>query len=201
MRAWFFGFRHSGKILAAGLGNSFPVRWRPLIFLLPLIFLAVGDKPSATSANPMAPSPESDQIRDIYAQAGHALYLAQCFEMSFQNLLTVHARLSNRSLTLIELESGEGEAQRQSLGGLLREVEQIAPFDALTDLILGDALQKCNCLAHRYFRERAAEIRSPEGRDRVIAELEGLQRCFQYADGLASSIAQSAGRILGITSN
>jgi hypothetical protein len=149
----------------------------------------------------MAPSPETDQTRDIYAHAGHALYLEQCFEMSFQNLLTVHARLSSRSVTLTELESGEGEAQRQALGGLLREVEQIVPFDASTELILGDALQKCNCLAHRYFRERAAEIRSPDGRDRMIAELESFQRCFTHADGLASSIAQSAGRILGITDN
>ena len=147
----------------------------------------------------MSLSPEAEQIREVYAHAGLALYLAQCFEMSLQNFLIIHARLSDRSITLVELESYEEGVQRQTLGGLLREVRQRVSFDSSAETVIGDALQKRNLLAHHYFKERAVDFMSPDGRDRMISELEDFQSCFKFADAVASSIAQAAGKVLGIT--
>lgn len=147
----------------------------------------------------MSLSPESEQTREVYAHAGLALYLAQCFEMSLQNFLVVHARLSDRSITLAELESYEGDVQRKTLGGLLRKVRKRASFDASAEKFIGDALEKRNFLAHHYFRERAVDFLSPGGRMRMISELQDMQHCFQIADTVASSIAQAAGKLLGVT--
>ena len=146
----------------------------------------------------MSLSPEAEQSRDVYAHAGLALYWAQCFEMSLENFLVIHARLSDHSITLVELESYEEDVQRKTLGELLQEVRQRASFDSSAEKAIGDALQKRNYLAHRFFKDRAVDFLSADGKSRMVSELQDLQQCFQIADTVASAIAQATGKLLGV---
>ncbi len=65
--------------------------------------------------------------------------------------------------------------------------------------ILAKALERRNWLAHAYFRERATDIMSTQGRDKMIAELEEAQETFITTDKLLEFVVAPIRLKHGIT--
>ena len=147
----------------------------------------------------MTEDDKSEQCKEVYAHAGLALYLAQCFEKSLENFLVLHARVSGECITLAQLDTFEERVEAQTLGRLLTDTRKHVRFDDGAEKLLATALQRRNFLAHRFFKERAADFMSPPGRDRMIAELIEIRECFRSADLVGSVICKGLQNVLGIS--
>ncbi|HVY68298.1 MAG TPA: hypothetical protein VHH73_00115 [Verrucomicrobiae bacterium] len=142
---------------------------------------------------------EEAQSKNLFAHAGRTLYLAQCFEMSFENILCLYARLSLKSLTLAEFENFEKGVQKETLGQLLNKVRGLVKFGEGADAVLTTALEQRNFFVHRFFKERADQALPPKGSALMIDELIEIQRCLQEADLVASVVYKALGKALGIS--
>ena len=147
----------------------------------------------------MNESDENEHCKEIYAHAGLALYWAQCFEQTLENILVIHSRISRRCITLADLDSYEDEVARKTLGRLLRDVRQHVTFGDDAEELIATAHQNRNFLAHRFYKERATEWFSFDGRNRLIAELNRMQQSFRTADAVTSTICRALGHSIGIT--
>lgn len=142
---------------------------------------------------------ESEHCKTVYAHAGLALYLAQCFEKGIENFLMLNSRVTGQCLTLEDLDLLEESIEKQTLGRLLRDLEKHVDFKGGSLDKFSDALARRNFLAHRFFKERAEEFFSEVGRDRMIAELESDQELFREADQRVTVICTALLRFLGIS--
>jgi hypothetical protein len=142
--------------------------------------------------------PESDQIREVYAIAGLALYCAQVLEHGLANLVVV-AQIGSEIRSLEAMDERWSELFGLTMGRQLQEVLRIAEFS--TDEIeqLSQALQSRNFLAHDFFRERAEDLLSFAGRNRMLNELRELRRQFEDADALLEPRVDKVATRLGIT--
>ncbi len=125
---------------------------------------------------------ESDEIREVYAHFGLAIYLAQLVEQSLVNLM-IASRLPRRlTITRGEIEALEGRLYERTLGRLIDELRRDIAVSEALDRDLRRALDTRNRLAHGYFRERIGELTTPAGRVQLIEELDGACALFEGAD-------------------
>lgn len=141
----------------------------------------------------------NEHCKEVYAHSGLALFWAQCFEHTLQNILLIHSRISGRCVTLTDLDGYEETIARQTLGRLLRDVRQHVSFSDDAEQLISTAHQNRNFLAHRFFKDRATEWYSFDGRKRLLDELDQMQKSFRIADTVASAICRAMGRVIGIT--
>jgi hypothetical protein len=147
----------------------------------------------------MTDDEKSEQCKEVYAHAGLALYWAQCLEMSLENFLCLHGRVSGECVRLAELDALEGRVEAQTLGRLLRDTRQQVQFEKGAEELLATALERRNFLAHRFFKERAEAFMSRAGRQQMIAELIEIRECFRNADMVATVICKALQKVLGIS--
>jgi hypothetical protein len=138
---------------------------------------------------------ENAEIRNLYAETGLALYLAQVLEHGIVNILVLGymiavGKTAPHPITeekiarfLAKAEEIEQRHYEQTLGALLTSVHKsgISLPAPLVDL-LTKALEHRNRLVHRLFRERALEIGNSSGRKSVFAELKDMKEVFIEAD-------------------
>ena len=153
----------------------------------------VGGPPAGEPAEP-----ESNH-KDVFAHFGLAAYHAQCFEMEMGNFLIVIRRLTEKDITLTDLERFEEANRRKTMGSLLTEVRKVVAFEDSAEDAVNDALSKRNFLAHHFFREHAVDFMSHTGREKMIAELQEMSETFLIADTVAKSVSKAAAKVLGIT--
>lgn len=148
----------------------------------------------------MTEDEESEQCKEVYAQAGLALYWAQCLEKALENFLYLHGRVSGECVTLAQLDALEERVEAQTLGRLLRDTRKHVHFGDGAEKLLETALERRNYLAHRFFKGRAETFVSKAGRDQMVTELTDIRECFRDADMVAIVIYEALGKVLGITS-
>ena len=154
----------------------------------------------------MTLDPESEQIRDVYAHYGLAMYWAQCLEQSiFQHLLFFdHFPRAIATYTTAEswandFDLFESRELGQTMGKLVRRLQEVGqPTDSVEQL-LAFALKDRNWLAHGYFSDRAVEFTLPDGREQMIAELEASQERFRNCAGALDAVSLPAARKFGLT--
>jgi hypothetical protein len=144
--------------------------------------------------------------KTVYAHFGLALYFAQCLEHGLVNALVYLDLIPNHPRpvrTLNEWTSSfDGFMDKQfenTLGQLIARLRKIASVPDELRAKLIDAIKTRNWLAHDYFRERALEWVSQEGRDRMIAELEECQKKFLEADRLLDATGKPVREKYGFT--
>lgn len=150
--------------------------------------------------------PESEQVREVYAYYGLAMYWAQCLEQSiFQHLLFVdHFPRAIASYTTAEawaqeFDRYEARELSQTMGKLIRRLHEAGqPTEGLEQL-LAEALKKRNWLAHGYFSDRAIELTLPTGREDMLNELEDLRDIFQKCTARLDAVTLPLARKLGLT--
>src|SRR6185437_1304919 len=104
----------------------------------------------------------SEQIKDVYANFGLAIYQAQCLEHGLVNALVFLDLIPNRrklARSVAEwadsVDSFMDSKFEFTLGKMIRALKQVTAVPADLEGLLSVALSKRNWLAHSYFRDRA----------------------------------------------
>jgi hypothetical protein len=135
-----------------------------------------------TRARPQIPEPDYDDPREIYAWYGLAAYSAQLLEQGLTNLFVGLRILGKQVPTWGDVRSLYEDADRKSLGQLLRAVRELVPFDPALEGQLDEALKKRNYLIHRFFIEHSENLLSAVGRERIIDEFRTIIAQFKAVD-------------------
>jgi hypothetical protein len=125
--------------------------------------------------------PESEQIREVFAVFGSAMYLAQNLERELAILLAVSSE--SKPMTAWDYDARFAEYFQSTFGALVTKFAELAS-PAHLDLLerLEMAADDRNELAHHYFWDRAAQFCSSEGRAQMIEELVSLGNRFEALD-------------------
>ncbi len=147
---------------------------------------------------------EDHEAREIYALAGLALYLAQVLEHGIVNCLVgVEMLGANRSGAAQRLEREIDQLWednfRLTLGKLVHRINSNVECADDLRINLEKSIEARNCLAHRFFREHAADFLTPEGRRLMADELKAMRDLFSSSDRQLDPIAYRLWKIVGIT--
>jgi len=131
--------------------------------------------------------PESEQIREVYARFGLAMYLAQALERQLAMLLAVVGK--RETSTAWDYDARLAESFQSTFGALVAGFGEVAAFDH-QELFgqLETAVKNRNDLAHHYFWERAVQFSSTRGREELIEELTTLGEHFESLDGTLTTL-------------
>jgi hypothetical protein len=150
--------------------------------------------------------PESEQVREVYAHYGLALYWAQCLEQSiFQHLLFFdHFPKAVAAYTTPEswaanFDRYEERELGQTMGKLVRRLQEVGRPTVEIAASLSEALKSRNWLAHGYFADRAVEFNTTSGREMMLAELERIRNQFISCSVELDAVSLPAARVLGFT--
>ena len=154
----------------------------------------------------MGSESSSEQVKDVYANFGLAIYHAQCLEHELVNSLIFLDLIPNQRKFAKSSEdwTSRVEAFMESkfeftLGKMIRALSEVTTVDPLMHQQLSDALAKRNWLAHSYFRDRAESFLSFSGRESMLAELESIQETFCSADQALEAAVKPARERAGLT--
>jgi hypothetical protein len=140
--------------------------------------------------------PESDQIREVYARFGLAMYLAQALERQLAMLLAILGK--RETSTAWDYDARLAESFQSTFGALVAGFGKVAA-SGHQELFgqLETALKNRNALTHHYFWDRAVQFSSTKGREQMIKELTTLGEHFESLDSrltrLTHDITQQKG--------
>ncbi len=143
------------------------------------------------------------EVREVYARFGLAIYTAQCLEHGLVNaLIYVHLIPTEAGHTKdweSRVDSFASEHFKNTLGRLILDLKKVSSVPTELEESLASALRKRNWLAHDYFRERATDFLSREGRLMMIDELDAATNQFNQTDELLSDVLSPLLQRYGIT--
>ncbi len=141
---------------------------------------------------------DDEQVREVFARFGLAIYTAQVLEEAIVNLM-VASRLPQRStVTVREIDELISGQHKKTLGLLIRDLDQDTASGDWGER-LASALQIRNTLAHGYFHKHAVAFTRHSGRVGMIAELETLQEELENACTSVEEITHERARLHGVT--
>ena len=142
-----------------------------------------------------------DQLR-LYAEFGITAEKAQVLEfeagnvaLSFVALFVGTDRIDPEKTAMFR--SLVDDANRQTLGALLRSIKRMANFDDSLLTIVDDALERRNYLAHRFFPSHNYAIFDTAGREAMIEELKGIQAKLDRAHKALSAVSALLTKMAG----
>lgn len=128
------------------------------------------------------PTPDGDQAKEVYAFFGFAAYTAQVVEAALLNLLVGLDLAGQPAISREQFEQAFDQADRKTLGQLLRKIALQTALGSDVESVLGEALDARNYLCHRFFGDHAEDFLSAAGRREMIAELRELTEKIHRAD-------------------
>ena len=128
--------------------------------------------------------PEADQIRQVYAKYGVAMYYAQVLEHGLANFIVA----SRAGETGIDPQRLWDELFAMTMGQQMRQALMEAELSNTLIDRLKRALRIRNVLAHHYFRERAEQMLSVHGRISMLDELEDMRAELEATDNALEPI-------------
>lgn len=149
---------------------------------------------------------ESDDIKEVYARFGLALYYAQVLEHGIVNALVVVDLIPSRRH--LARSKAEWEAAvdafmglhfEHTMGKLMYDLRSVSRIPTDLDDLLKRALRKRNWLAHEFFRERATEFFTSSGRDQMLTEVDKCCDLFKAADEALENVVKPLLSAAGIT--
>jgi hypothetical protein len=142
--------------------------------------------------------PESEQIREVYARYGLAVYHGQLVERQLAMLLATEFGPGPERITRSQFDDLLGGYFQETLGRLAQRLERLG----CSQDVVGD-VQAClkarNWLVHHYFWDRAAQFTKTGGRDKMIAELDRIRDDFDKLDERLTKMTLEWARAHGIT--
>ena len=141
--------------------------------------------------------PESEQIREVFARFGLAMYKAQCLERELVIILATKYGPGPSKITRTQLDKIFECLESKTLGHLVRTIVPEISDDEQARL--KKALGIRNWLAHGYFWERATEFASESGRASMIEELQEAADEFGALDKLFTERTIEWGETIGVT--
>jgi hypothetical protein len=141
--------------------------------------------------------PKDDLIRELYARFGLAYFQSECLHKGLCSAFAKN-RLPPRDLiTRPRVEELLAQAFSMTLGDVVAKLEGILPPKLNGEL--QKALDIRNFLAHYFWFERVHLMTSEKNIHKLIAELNGYTKLFEYLDTQVSKWAEPKLRELGIT--
>jgi hypothetical protein len=122
---------------------------------------------------------DQQHCKEIYAQAGLALYFAQVLEHGVVNAMFIARMPEREQVTRAEIDAFAAEQFETPLGAMLKAMRRYVTVPHDVDALLKEAPGKRNWLAHRFFREFAEHFMNAKGRDEMHAYLQDAQPVFQ----------------------
>jgi hypothetical protein len=140
---------------------------------------------------------ESDQIRQVFAVYGAAMYFAQVLEHGLVNVVMVSRAGTYRSHE--EADAVWEELFASTMGRQLRDaLAEGGLSEALVDR-LRNALRTRNYLAHEFWRERSDHMGSFTGRNELLVELEEMRAELHASDRELEPITRGIFAAKGVT--
>lgn len=150
-------------------------------------------------------TPKNKEVREVYARFGLAIYSAQCLEHGLVNaflylhLIPTKMPVSRSKEWEDEVDSFTSKHFEHTLGRMVKDLEKFTYVSTSLSKKLSEALKIRNWLAHDYFRERAREFLSSEGRMSMIKELDNATNILNEADIELSITLEPVLKKYGIT--
>lgn len=127
---------------------------------------------------------ESDKAKTVYASFGLAVYLAQCLEKTFENML-IAKRLANEEINssqeAIDI-CDQIEQSKKTMGNLLHEVKNGYQIDEADLGELFKLLNIRNQLAHKYFKENSTKFFTDSGKRAMIKYFTNFCKRYKIID-------------------
>lgn len=149
---------------------------------------------------------KGEQVKEVYARFGLALYHAQVLEHGLVNALVVLDLIpSSRHLARSKDEWGlqvDNFMDRQfekTMGRMIAALRSVATVPEDLEALLRRALQKRNWLAHDFFRERATQFLDSAGREQMLAEVDECCEEFEAADRRLDEVVAPLRNAAGLT--
>jgi hypothetical protein len=144
------------------------------------------------------------QVREIYAQFGLTVYLAQVLEKGVVNAVTLAEAIDEHdvrpSFPFTDLyDELEAVNAKLPLGPLLKKFRRYVTKDPALLGPLTDALDIRNHLAHHFFWDHANDMISIAGREAMLAELLVLVEQMSETDALVTPVVRRQLRHIGWT--
>jgi hypothetical protein len=148
----------------------------------------------------------SEEVKEIYANFGLAIYQAQCLEHGLVNALVFLDHIPNKrkfATSAAEwadsVDSFMESKFEHTLGRMIRELGLVTAVDAGLQDLLSQALKRRNWLAHGYFKDRANEFLTEKGRAQMLLELNESQELLASADAALELAMKPAMERIGLT--
>lgn len=144
-------------------------------------------------------------VKEVFANFGLSIYAAQCLEHGLVNALIYLKLIPSKTLEVPKIDWAHmvddfaAENFEHTLGRMIKDLQSVAEIPLDLSERLSEALRIRNWLAHDYFRERAREFLSFEGRDKMISELEVAIRVINQADESLTKTLEPVLKKYGIT--
>lgn len=148
---------------------------------------------------------KNEEVREVYARFGLAIYSAQCLEHGLVNaflylhLIPSKMPRSHSKEWEDDVDSFASKHFEHTLGRMIKDLEGFTNVSPNLSKKLSEALKIRNWLAHDYFRERAREFLSHEGRTIMINELDDATNTMNEADAELSVTLDPILKKYGIT--
>ena len=144
---------------------------------------------------------DSKQRRETFARYGLAMYQAQCVEKSLAILIsTVLSKEFPRS-NPDQRDTMLDEALSKAIGKLIIRLRKKISVPPNLDKTLEKVRVKRNWLAHDFFWDRAGELLTTRGRDKLIDELTELSDFFSKVDEHLTSIYEKWMERVGVSNS
>src|SRR5258707_9358823 len=102
---------------------------------------------------------EGEQIKEVYARFGLAVYFAQVLEHGIVNALLIVSLIPSRRHLVPSIEEWAAEVDaftgrhfEDTMGRLIKSLRSVTTLGVGLEVLLRDALGKRNWLVHDYFR-------------------------------------------------
>jgi hypothetical protein len=148
-----------------------------------------------------------EQIKEVYARFGLAVYFAQVLEHGLVNALVILDLIPNRRHLASSRERWGADVDafmdrnfEATMGRLMSKLHECAQVAPDLEKLLMDALQTRNWLVHDYFRERAVEFMSGNGREQMLREIDDCRERLAAADRRLEEVTTPLREQAGITS-
>ena len=142
---------------------------------------------------------ESEEVREVFARYGLAIYQAQCLERQLSIILATKYGPGPARISEKELDENLEVLFSRTLGHLVSEIRILAELSEEEEGRLREALRKRNWLVHGYFWDRAVEFLSESGRASMLRELNEAADVFNALDELFTNRTMEWGATVGIT--
>jgi len=140
---------------------------------------------------------ESEQIREVYAYFGLAMYLAQNLERELAMLLAILSK--TEMSTAWDYDARLAHSFDSTFGRLVTQFGEIAAREyAELHAQLEMAVESRNDLAHHYFWDRAVLFSSRTGRDGMLEGLRTLVNTFESLDRTLTRLARNVAAQKGL---
>ena len=150
---------------------------------------------------------ESEHVKEVYAHFGLAIYLSNVLEHALVNILyelklipDFHSRFKGQRKTPTKedwfkaFDRFSQEQFAQTMGTLIATLRKMHQVPDYIEGALDYANERRIFLAHAFFRDRAVEFMTTDGREKMLAELKKDQKLFQDMEEIVMSLSKKASK-------